>query len=156
MHLKKNNMGQCGFSLVEILVAVVILSVGLLGLAGLQTTSLKNNDDAYLRSQATMLAYSMLDHMRANHDGTISNDYDVAFADTAPAQDCIANNCTHAQLAKADLEEWLDKLAKTLPEGDGEITTTPVDTMTKVVVTVRWYSHFGANDTQTVVLSSDL
>lgn len=149
---------QQGFSMVEILVAVVILGVGLLGLAGLQTASLKNNDDAYLRSQATILAYSMLDHMRANYAATANDDYDIDFSDSAPSQNCIASGCNYAQLAKSDLEQWLGQLSQVLPKGDGKIETQLNGIKVKAVVTIRWHSNVGTDagtdDTQTVVLSS--
>ena len=60
---------QHGFTMVEVLVTLVILAVGLLGLAGLQATSLRNTESAYQRSQAAILAYDMLDRMRANSAG---------------------------------------------------------------------------------------
>lgn len=57
--------GDCGFTLVEVLVALLLLSIGLLGLAGLQTRSLHSNGDALARSQASMIAYNILDYLRA-------------------------------------------------------------------------------------------
>ena len=57
---------QRGFTLLEVLIAVMLLAVGLLGLAGLQAVSLRNNHSAYLRSQATMLTYEIIDGMRTN------------------------------------------------------------------------------------------
>ena len=57
---------QRGFTLLEVLIAVMLLAVGLLGLAGLQAVSLRNNHSAYLRSQATMLTYDIIDSMRTN------------------------------------------------------------------------------------------
>ena len=65
--LKLNNMcirSQKGASLVEVLVATVVVSVGLIGLAGLQTLSMQSNHTAYLRTQASLLAYDMVDRMR--------------------------------------------------------------------------------------------
>ena len=56
-----------GFTLIEVLIAMIILAVGLLGLAGLQATSLRNNQSAYNRSVATQLAYDIADRMRANY-----------------------------------------------------------------------------------------
>jgi len=56
---------QTGSSLLEVLVAVVVLSIGLLGLAGLQMTSIKSSHSAYMRSQATLLAYDLADRARA-------------------------------------------------------------------------------------------
>ena len=57
---------NAGFTLIEVLIAMLVLAVGLLGLAGLQATSLRNNQSAYNRSQATQLAYDLADRMRAN------------------------------------------------------------------------------------------
>ena len=62
--MKKNT----GFTLIEVLIAMIILAVGLLGLAGLQATTLKNNQSAYNRIKATQLAYDIADRMRANYD----------------------------------------------------------------------------------------
>ncbi|THF65894.1 type IV pilus modification protein PilV [Pseudothauera nasutitermitis] len=58
--------GEGGFSLLEVLIAVVVLSVGLLGMAALQINATKNNQSSYQRTQAVMLSYLMLDAMRAN------------------------------------------------------------------------------------------
>ena len=61
--MKKNT----GFTLIEVLIAMIVLAVGLLGLAGLQATSLRNNQSAYNRIKATQLAYDIADRMRANY-----------------------------------------------------------------------------------------
>ncbi len=63
---------QTGFSLLEVLIAIVITSIGLLGLAGMQATGLRNNHSAYHRSQATVLAYDIADRMRSNAGTMIS------------------------------------------------------------------------------------
>ncbi|MEJ2108263.1 MAG: type IV pilus modification protein PilV [Acidiferrobacteraceae bacterium] len=60
---------QRGFTLTEVLIAVLVLAVGLLGLAGLQLAGMKSNHSAYLRSQATIVAYDLLDRMRADPAG---------------------------------------------------------------------------------------
>lgn len=102
-----------GFTLVEILVAVVVLAIGLLGLAGLQATSLRFNNSAYHRSQATNLAYDMADRMRVNRQAAIAGDYNIATTDPAP---------TGTTLADIDRAEWRSALANTLPMGTGGIT----------------------------------
>lgn len=68
---------QCGVGLVEILVAIVVLSIGLLGIAALQTRALKNAESSLARSQAVMLSYFMLDAMRANRAAATSEEYDL-------------------------------------------------------------------------------
>ncbi|WP_206606719.1 type IV pilus modification protein PilV [Steroidobacter cummioxidans] len=70
---------QRGFTLVEILVTVVLISVGLLGVAALQLTTLRGNQDAYVRSQASVLAGDILDRMRVNPFDFRANGYSVDF-----------------------------------------------------------------------------
>ena len=67
--LEMGSKAQRGVSLLEVLITVLVLSVGLLGLAALQATGTKFNHGAYLRTQATALAYEMSDRMRTNIDG---------------------------------------------------------------------------------------
>src|ERR1700736_6078033 len=90
-----------GFTLVEVLVSLVILSIGLLGMAKLMLFSSRSNDSAYLRSQATALAYEILDYMRANRQqalaGTYTTPLNAAAAD--PGFSCIAIQCNTAQVA---------------------------------------------------------
>ncbi len=79
---------QSGFSLLEVLIAIVITSIGLLGLAAMQATGLRNNHSAYHRSQATVLAYDIADRMRSNASSMASYVTPVeveAQADETPA-----------------------------------------------------------------------
>ncbi len=118
---------NAGFTLIEVLVTVIILAVGLLGLAGLQTTGLRSNLSAYHRSQATQLAYDIADRMRANK--TAANNYLTSFMTPANASiqnDCstTSNTCTAADMAENDLFQWNQFLtsASTLPGGTATIT----------------------------------
>ena len=102
-----------GFTLIEVLVSIVILSIGLLGIAKLMLFSSRSNDSAYLRSQATALAYEILDNMRANRQEAINLTYNTALgamASTAapPAALCISPvlECTTTQLAVFDVYQW--------------------------------------------------
>jgi type IV pilus assembly protein PilV len=101
-----------GFTLIEVLIAMLVLAVGLLGLAGLQVASLKNNQSAYFRSQATQLAYDITDRMRTNKLGNYNNQ-------AATTDDCIASLCTPSQMAGYDLKQWSDQLSALLPSGQG-------------------------------------
>ena len=116
-----------GFTLIEIMVAVVVLAIGLLGLAGLQATSLRFNNSAYHRSQATNLAYDMADRMRVNRQAALNGDYNIAITDTAP---------TGTALADVDRAEWRTALANTLPLGTGSIARTAGTNVFKI--TVQW------------------
>lgn len=109
----------CGFTLIEVLVAVLILSIGLLGLAELQVVGLRNNFSAYLRSQATQLTYDIAERMRANPAGLAAG----AYLGGATNDDCETDTCTGAQMAGYDLRQWQNALtAAQLPGGVASIT----------------------------------
>lgn len=99
---------QRGFTLVEVLVATLILSFGLLGLAALQIGSLRHNQSSYQRGQATLVGYELADLMRANRDAAIAGAYNID--GTAPTQaglvDCNNNSCTEDQIAAFDMYVW--------------------------------------------------
>ena len=99
-----------GFTLIELLVSVVVLAIGLLGMAGLQTTGLNTNQSAYFRTQATNAISDILDRMRANPDGVGVGAYDnIDVSGTLPgAESCITDSagCTPPQLANYDIREW--------------------------------------------------
>jgi type IV pilus assembly protein PilV len=124
--------GCRGFTLLEVLIAVLILSIGLLGLAGLQTASLKFNTSAYYLTQATALAYDFTDRMRANRDAALDGDYDIAYADPPPACGVAAAGAT---IAERDINVWRNALACALPLGNGRVEAGADDTFT---ITVQW------------------
>lgn len=102
---------QKGVGLIEVLVALVVLSVGLLGMATLQATSLRANHQAYLRSQAVILARDVVDRMRANRPPALAGDYDIAL-------DAAATGTT---VSATDLKQWKAALGAQLPLGDGSV-----------------------------------
>ncbi|QPK64183.1 type IV pilus modification protein PilV [Methylomonas sp. LL1] len=81
-----------GFSMIEVLIAVLILAVGLLGVAALQTNALKNNQSALQRSQATMLSYYMMDAMRANRAVALLGSYNLTKTCSAPSAGTLITN----------------------------------------------------------------
>jgi type IV pilus assembly protein PilV len=136
-----------GFSLIEVLIALVILSVGLLGIAAMVSVSLKSKDSSYYRTEALTLASSILDRMRANRDIATANGYDTTFGTTtsdAPSDNCTTGACSTTDLATMDLAEWQYDISTALPgfstsvPAAGSITTTTVNQMTQVNVTIRW------------------
>ncbi len=121
MQLKHHN---AGFTMIEVLITMVILSVGLLGLAGMQANGLKSNHLAYMRSQATLLAYDMSDRMRANMAGVTAGNYNsLSGAPPAypPTTNCDAVTCTPADMAIYDYANWDFELDDKLPKGEGKI-----------------------------------
>ena len=115
-HLTASRRGQCGFFMIEVLVAALVFSFALLGLAGLQAVGARANHDAYLRTQAVQLAQDMSDRMRANLDGVRNGDYDNLSGDGA-LQSCVSSpsGCNPAQMAQHDLAKWQQAVAATLP-----------------------------------------
>jgi type IV pilus assembly protein PilV len=111
---------QTGFSLLEVLIAIVVTSIGLLGLAGMQATGLRNNHSAYHRSQATVLAYDIADRMRSNASSMVSYITPVE-VETLVAGCKTTGGCTAAQLAQNDVTEWNADLATALSGGAGSI-----------------------------------
>lgn len=161
----KHHYTQKGFTLIEILVAVVVLSIGLLGLAGLQARSLQFNKSAEQRSQATILAYDIIDRMRANRTLAEAGAYDIALG-TGPSGtvNCESGTCSTANLVAYDQNQWLCLLGNwdtsaacgnfgiegLLLEGDGSIVSTGVGNV--VTVTIRWTEDRSNVDDNTVNL----
>lgn len=131
MTLRKNDTG---FTLVEMLVALVVLTIGLLGVAALQVQAMRYNTDAYLRTQATTLAYDIADRMRANKESANLGLYGYAAAPAATAPDCNANPCTGAEMALFDMSSWHATLALRLPTPSASIASVG-NTHT---ITIRW------------------
>lgn len=113
-----------GFSLVEVLVAVLVLALGLLGLAGLQARSLRYNQNSSFRTQAIELTSEMADRMRRNPVGVSQGYYNNS---TGTSDNCYSSIyvaaptvvCTPAQLAGFDITQWNAEIASRLPGGRG-------------------------------------
>lgn len=137
---------QSGFSLLEVLIAVVILSVGLLGLAGMQVTSLKYVTSSLQRTQATSLAYDILDRLRANPSGnygTVLNEKASAGRLASNSTACFGNGagCGANQTALFDLSEWKTAIESLLPNGQGSVVVQlpgAGTTNREVTVTLEW------------------
>jgi type IV pilus modification protein PilV len=166
-----------GFSMVELLVAVLVMGVGVLGVTALQLMSLQNNRSALLRAEAVQMAYDMMDRVRANPVGAVAGvAYDgLAIGDNPPAAtDCVANNCTEAQIIAFDQAVWKCSLGTFnavaacaafragavlppataqpgLPNGDGSVA---VDAAGIVTIVVRWQEP--NNQVQSITIDSQV
>ena len=156
--------------MVELLVAVLVMGVGVLGVTRLQVVSLQNNRDALLRSEALQMAYDVLDRMRINTAGNYDG---VAFDDEPEAPtDCFANDCSVGQMTGFDIAIWKCALGDHnatdvcddlrdgtilpvvnqqpgLPDGQGSIA---IDGAGIVTVSIRWTGFNG--DQETLVVES--
>jgi len=146
---------RSGFSLLEVLIAIVILSIGMLGLAALQAYSLKTNQSANFRTQATSLAYMIVDKMRANQQAVSQGQYLTGFSAVAcPPVPRPAPVATPT--AAHDLAVWRTQVACQLPDGQGSITFPGPDADFpggRAVVAIQWTdSQWAINpaDRQTV------
>lgn len=101
------NTAQAGVGLIEVLVAVLVLSIGFLGVAALQAMSLSTNNSAMARSMATINSYSILDAMRAD----ISTAKSTGYNGTVTASACPAAG---GSLSAAQLTQWCNQLGATL------------------------------------------
>ena len=133
--------GQSGFTMVEVLVALVVLSIGLLGIAALLLKSLQSGRTATYRTQAVNLAADLADRIRMNRTATVA--YGTLFADAevaVPACDGTGG-CTAGDLAATDLSRWKTTIAQLLPNGQGQVIVTPPvggGEPDNYVITVRW------------------
>jgi type IV pilus assembly protein PilV len=152
---KRENLG---FSLIEVLVSLVILAIGLLGLAMLQTTGMGFNTNSYSRTQATYLAYDLAERMRANVPAFQAGNYDVANTAAAatikasanftcnqtvtPSCTCDTGTCSNGTMANYDLGQWYYNLDRLLP-GVKETATlaTIVRAGNTATVTIFWLEH---------------
>ena len=100
-----------GFSLIENLITLVILSVGLLGIAGLQMTALRINHQASMQNEAVNLVASLVDRMRVNPAGVTTGGY---LATAAQDNSCYSS-CTAMKMAKNDLWQWKQQIDHRLP-----------------------------------------
>ena len=113
---------QAAFTLVEVMVAMVIFSIGLLGLAGLQSLGITNNQTAFYRTIAMQQAYNMSDRMRNNIAGVDAGNYDTLDENIPSYTNCVTGNCSPSQLATFDHFEWNTNNAAQLPQGAGKVT----------------------------------
>jgi type IV pilus assembly protein PilV len=126
-------VAQRGTTLIEVLIALVVLAIGLLGMALLQVTSVQSNHSAYYRSQVSILASDLADRMRANRTAALTDAYVFDYP-TSSSTHSVSG--TQAQKDKA---EWLNTLAQALPEGTGKVEKSG----TLVTISVRWNDNRG-------------
>lgn len=140
MSLQRKN--QRGVTMVEVLVAMLIFAIGLLGVAGMQSLALKSTDNSNLRSLVNIHAYEIVERMRANMTAVENGQYSSITA-VSGATNCLPS-CTPAQLAAWDADEWLQNLQSDIPSATGSVTyANGIAT-----VTVNWTERTLGTDAQ--------
>lgn len=118
---RRPSRGARGFTLLEVMIALVVLSIGLLGMAALQARAMRYNHDALVRSESTALANDIMDRMRSRAltlSGGAAETALGAYVGAAPAGACATTPVT----AAVDLRCWLDGIQRVLPGGAASAT----------------------------------
>ncbi|HAU15140.1 MAG: type IV pilus modification protein PilV [Pseudomonadales bacterium] len=132
-----NGGQQQGVGLIEVLVSVLVLTVGILGVVAMQTRALQFSQESIYTSQALMMAYEMTDRMRANKGSEIQ--YLVNYgSDVTALADCESTDCTPTQMAKFDAAAWKNAIAVNLPSGDGQIAVDNAGSRPFYTISVRF------------------
>jgi len=147
---KKTVPLTAGFTLMEILIALLVVSVALMGVASLQMRGQQINHVAYLRTQATFLASDMMDRMRLNKENAAQ--YVGGFTSVGPGGDgpdysCDGDgkSCSSTDIANYDLNNWLNQVRETLPKGEVKIEL--IDNANQEYeITLRWKRIAGYTD----------
>lgn len=116
--------GQRGVTLIEVMIAVFIAAIGVLGAAAMQLSALKYTDSSRLTSQASFIVYDIIDRMRANAEPTVLDGYYLA--STASGPGCSG-------ICSVDVQDFITNV-QALPEGQGSIRVVG----TTVTVNIRW------------------
>lgn len=150
-----------GFTLLESLIALVVLSVGMLGIASLHVEGLRNGRTASLRTKAITLATDMAEKMRANRDGALNGDYVAGAAELGANNNCADDlvgsatiACTPAQMAAHDLWLWKRNLLNAQTGLPGEPTAVIASNGAApptLSISINWTEN-GVDDTVTVLL----
>jgi type IV pilus assembly protein PilV len=121
------NLRRCyrGFTMLELLIALLVFTLGMLGMASLLVVSIKTNHSAFLRTQASFVAQSMADRMRANPHAMWLNAYNNMSYPTGNTDPCLGGvACSYTDIATRDRAAWSQQLTDVLPGATADITCT--------------------------------
>ena len=150
---------QAGVTLIEVLITVLILAGGMLGTAALQSRSLAYNNQAYLNTQANMMAYDMLDRMIANSAYSIDGPGYSASLGNMPAAystTCETGSCTPDELALYDIEQWKFLINEQLPNADGTIQKADTPEGRNYTISIFFDDSRGQQSRRQIILRSTM
>ena len=136
---------EAGVSLIESLVALLVLALGIMGLAGVQTRVLVDTRTANHRATAISLINDMSNRMLLNRDVAVQGSYNSVWGATVAAKNCVSSasnttRCTGAELAQSDLNLWLANVRSVLPSGDAQIFTSTTDAR-QIGIAIAWAAN---------------
>lgn len=139
--------GQQGFSMIEVLVTLLIISLALLGTAGLQAYSMRLNQGGQFRSQAVFLVADLAERMEANKPAAVAGSYVKATTSVPSALStaCTVGTCTGVALAAYDLSQWENAVAAVLPQSSWSVTQVTAGNPSTYSIRVSWVDR--ATDT---------
>lgn len=131
---------QHGLSLIEALVSMVVLALGLMGLAGVQARLLVESRTANSRATAVGLIDDLTNRMLLNRDEALANSYALAWNATKAVQNCTTAQCTGAQLAQSDLNTWRIAVLASLPSANATVFQSPNDPR-QIGIAIAWSAN---------------
>ncbi|MEI8031442.1 MAG: type IV pilus modification protein PilV, partial [Comamonadaceae bacterium] len=159
-----------GFSMIEVLVTLLVISLALLGTAGLQAYAMRLNQGGQFRTQAVFLAADLAERIEANKSGAMAGNYDKVAGDAATYKVvlvtndlCLTANCAPVDLATYDLAQWQSAVQATLPQSSWTVqqtvngsakTDTQACTPSTYTITLRWVDRLTDTKYETAVSAS--
>lgn len=147
-HFRRYRSGprERGFSMIEVLVTLLIISLALLGTAGLQAYSMRLNQGGQFRSLAVFLAADLAERMEANRSGAIAGSYALDSTTGASflanggaaSSACVSGACTGGALATYDLLQWQSAVAATLPQSSWSVVQAVSGNRTTYTIAINW------------------
>lgn len=134
---------EAGVGMIEVLVAIVVVALGVIGIINMQINMIKANQSALMRSEAVLLAADMTDRMRVDRQAALGNAYDRAFDDAVPGT---------GTLPGAEIADWLARIGDALPDGAGAIAVNGA----RVTVSIRWDDSRGEQAAEIFEVVSEL
>jgi type IV pilus assembly protein PilV len=156
------NEHQSGMTLIEVLVSMLLLAIGMLGIAGLQAATSKYNINTAARSEIAVLLSDFADNVRANPDAA-GNNFVTSFASASEyaiasdwatqksdlltiSKNCLLISCTSSERATYDMLSWRTKVRASAPQGASWVTGNRSDGFN---VTLMWFDKEFTNKRQT-------
>jgi len=130
--------GQRGFTMLEILVTLFLLTMWLLASAGVQSSSLQFTKAAQFRTQAVYLATELVERMQANKTEAVKGSYVYTGGSTASSTDCTTAACKSDALAAFDLNEWTGRVNATLPNATMSVTAAGIANPITYTILLCW------------------